>query len=151
MQIFFIPKKVFFFFFVVTNLKLKKTHYKHHCNHPCHHNHHHHHHHHHHNHHCHSLSSPLWCQLCLRSFGSKKSHFPFSRLVTFQHKIDFQSQKVAFLSKEKTGNHVRYFLRLAHFFCYCALIRSDRISIHQGYPDKDLHLLILSPHVENQI
>ena len=31
------------------------------------------------------------------------------------------------------------------------IIRSDRISIHQGYPDKDLHLLILSPHVENQI
>ena len=81
---------------------MKKTHYNHHCHHCHHHNHHHHHHHHHNNHHCHSFSSPLWCQLCLRYFGSKISHFPFSRLVKIQHKIDFQPRRsYSFLKKKQ--------------------------------------------------
>ena len=86
---------------------MKKTHYNHHHHHHNHHNHHHHHHHH--NHRCHSFSSPLWCRLCLRSFGSKISHFSSSRLVTFQHKKDFQPRMLSSFLKKKTGNHVRFF------------------------------------------
>jgi len=79
---------------------MKKTHYNHYRHHHNHH-YHNHHHHHHHNHHCHSFSSPLWCRLCLRSFGSKISHFPSSRLVTFQHKIDFQPRRSSSFLKKK--------------------------------------------------
>ena len=80
---------------------MKKTHYNHHCHRRHHHNHHHHHHHHHHNHHCHSFSSPLCCRLCLRSFGSKISHFHSSRQVTFQHKIYFQPRRSSSFLKKK--------------------------------------------------
>jgi hypothetical protein len=73
---------------------MKKTNYNHH-------RHHHNHHHHHNNHHCHSFSSPLWCRLCLRSFGSKISHFFFSRLVKIQHKIDFQPRRSSYFLKKK--------------------------------------------------
>ena len=76
---------------------MKETNYNHHC----HHHNHHHHCHHHNNHYCHSFSSPIWCQLCLRSFGSKISHFPSSRLVKFQHKIDFQPKRVSSFLKKK--------------------------------------------------
>ena len=76
---------------------MKKTH----CNHHRHHHNHHHHHHYNHNHHCHSFSSLLWCQLCVRSFGIKISHFPSSRLVTFQHKIDFQPGRSSSFLKKK--------------------------------------------------
>ena len=75
---------------------MKKTHYNHHNNHN-----HHHHHHHHNIHHRHGFSSPLWCWLCLRSFGSKISHFPFSRLVKIQHKIDFQTRRLSSFLKKK--------------------------------------------------
>ena len=79
---------------------MKKTHYNHHCYRLHHHNHHHHDHYHH-NHHCHTFSSPLWCQLCLRSFGSKIIHFPSSRLVTYQHNIDFQPKRLSSFLKKK--------------------------------------------------
>ena len=77
---------------------MKKTHYSHHRHH---HHHHNHHHHHHHNHHCHSFSSPFWCRLNLRSFGSKISHFPSSRLVTIQHKMDFKHGRSSSFLKKK--------------------------------------------------
>ena len=35
------------------------------------------------------------------SFGSKISHFPFSRLVKFQHKIDFQPKRSSSFLKKK--------------------------------------------------
>ena len=80
---------------------MKKTNYNHHCHHRHHHNHHQHHHHNN-NHHCDSFSFPLWCRLCFRSgFGSKISHFPFSRMVKFQHKIDFKPRRLSSFLKKK--------------------------------------------------
>ena len=85
----------------LSSFGMKETNYNHHCHHHNHHNHHHHHHHHN-NHHCHSFFPPLWCRLCLRSFGNKNSHFPSSRLVKFQHKIDFKPKRLSsFLKKKK--------------------------------------------------
>ena len=88
---------------------MKKTKYNHHRNHSHRHNHHHHHHHHHNNHHWHNFYSPLWCLLCLRSFGSKISHFPSSRLIKFQRKIYFQPRRLSSFLKKKTGKHLRFF------------------------------------------
>ena len=83
---------------------MKKTNYNHHCHHRHHYNHHHHHRN---NHHCHIFSSPLWCRLCLRSFVSKISHIPSTRLVKFQHKIDFQSRRLSsFLKKTRESSFV---------------------------------------------
>ena len=106
---------------------MKKTHYNHHR----HHHNHHHHHHHNNNHHCHSFSSPLWCRLSLRSFGSKISHFPSSRLVTFQHKIDFQPRRSSFLKKKQ--EIVFVFQRLAQFSSYWAHIGTQQSWIHCLY------------------
>ena len=66
------------------SFRMQKTHYNHHDLHQKH-DHYHHHRHHCHNHHSQSFSSPLWCQLCLRSFERKISNFPSSRLVTFPY------------------------------------------------------------------
>ena len=97
---------------------MKKTNYTHHH----HHCHHHNNHHHDHNiHHCHSFSFPIWCRLCLRSFGSKIRYFPFSRLVKFQDKNDFQPIRLSSFLKKKTGNYV-YFFKDSLSFWATALI-----------------------------
>ena len=101
---------------------MKKTNY----NHDRHHRHQHNHHHDDHNnniHHCHSFSSPLWCRLCLRSFGRKISKFPSSRLVTFQHKIDFQTRGASSFLK-KRQEILFFFQTLVLFQSQCSNIQT---------------------------
>ena len=66
---------------------MKKTHYNNNI------------HHHHHHHHQHSFSSPILCQLCLRSFTRKITNFPSSMVMTFLHKLDFQLKRLSYFVK----------------------------------------------------
>ena len=120
---------------------MKKTHYYlHHHNH----NNNIHHHHHHNNHHCQSFSSPLWCRLCLRSFGNKIRHFPSSRLVTFQHKVDFQPRRLSsFLKKKKEIMFVSS--KTCSVSSYCPHIPTQH---RRGILNRNLFLVYPWPYIK---
>ena len=59
---------------------------------------------------------PPWCQLCLRALSLRRTVSPylFSKLIPFQHKLDFQLRRLSYFVKRRPKTCL-FFQRLFNF------------------------------------